>query len=163
MEDPDEPPLKISPFWTSSILQKSAQMVDMSRKQDLRKINDHFKEVYNRTNAQIDLQYEQSQNSESAVRNVMTHDQYLSLKNENHWEIAWQIFDQVNCKNDTNQLIDLHCLDVEEGVAITKQKIYDLATIVSKDKRSPKVLMVVCSSVQYTPNNCIRAMVKNEL
>ena len=52
---------------------------------------------------------------------------------------------------------------MEEGVAITKQKIYDLATIVSKDKRSPKVLMIVCSSVQYTPNNTIRAMVQNEL
>ena len=35
-------------------------------------------------------------------------------------------FAQVNQYNDTEQIIDLSCLDTQDAQAITKQKIYDL-------------------------------------
>ena len=40
--------------------------------------------------------------------------------------VAWMVFAQVNQDNNTEQLIDLSCLETEDAQAITKQKIYDL-------------------------------------
>ena len=37
------------------------------------------------------------------------------------------IFAHVNQNNNTEQIIDLSCLDTQDAQAITKQKIYDLA------------------------------------
>lgn len=64
-------------------------------------------------------------------------EQYLKLKDESRWEIAWQIFDDVNKELGANKRlqdfwpffeeIDLHCLDIEEAQAITKQKIFECA------------------------------------
>lgn len=42
-------------------------------------------------------------------------------------DVAWQIFDEVNYKNDTYQHIDLSCLDVDDAIKIAKFKIIDLA------------------------------------
>jgi len=67
----------------------------------------------------------QSQNS----RNYISNEQYILLKNEARWDIAWQIFDDVNKKvQDRKQYfrwpvldeIDLNCLDQQEALAICK-------------------------------------------
>ena len=36
------------------------------------------------------------------------------------FDIAWQIFDEVNKNNDQDQIIDLNCLEIEDAMAITK-------------------------------------------
>ena len=40
--------------------------------------------------------------------------------------VAWMVFAQVNQDNNTEQLIDLSCLETQDAQAITKQKIYDM-------------------------------------
>ena len=52
------------------------------------------------------------------------------------FDVAWQIFDDVNYQNDTHQHIDLSCLDHPDALAITKQKIFDLAIVAAKRSRS---------------------------
>ena len=36
------------------------------------------------------------------------------------WDVAWQIFDHVNENNDVMKNIDLHCIDINEAISITK-------------------------------------------
>lgn len=36
------------------------------------------------------------------------------------FDVAWQIFDEVNAKNDTFKYIDLSCLDYEDAQTIAK-------------------------------------------
>ena len=51
-------------------------------------------------------------------------------KKEIHWQVAMDIFEEVNlCKNQQS-CIDLNCQPVPAAIAITKQKIYDLAEAV---------------------------------
>ena len=57
----------------------------------------------------------------------LTWNEFQQAKEDIHWDVAWQIFDEVNIKNDTNKVIDLHCLQVDDATAICKQIIYDLA------------------------------------
>ena len=35
-------------------------------------------------------------------------------------DVAWKIFEEINCINDTLKHIDLGCLDYEDAMAITK-------------------------------------------
>lgn len=103
-----------------------------------------------------------------------------------NFDTAWQIFDQVNEENDTEQIIDLNCLDISDGEAITKQKIYDLAKMIREQGPSNKgnghsfvgfqndlVLCVVCSDDHFIQmktqsgsaplKNAILECVRNEL
>ena len=48
------------------------------------------------------------------------------------FDVAWQIFDEINTLNDTDKHIDLSCLDYTDAIAITKQKIFELARDVSQ-------------------------------
>lgn len=43
------------------------------------------------------------------------------------WDVAWRIFDHVNENNDTDNVIDLNCLDINEAQNITKQCIIEVA------------------------------------
>ena len=43
------------------------------------------------------------------------------------WDVAWQVFDEVNENNDITKHIDLNCLDINEAVNITKQQILQIA------------------------------------
>ena len=52
------------------------------------------------------------------------------------FDVAWKIFDEINEPNETYKHIDLSCLDFNDALAITKQKIYDLAKFVAM--RNPK-------------------------
>ena len=51
-------------------------------------------------------------------------------------DVAWKIFEEINQINDQLKHIDLGCLDYEDAMAITKQKIYDLARHIAV--RNPK-------------------------
>jgi hypothetical protein len=50
----------------------------------------------------------------------MTIEQYQEAKQEIHWDVAWQIFDEVNQDLDTVKHIDLNCLSHDDALAITK-------------------------------------------
>lgn len=50
----------------------------------------------------------------------LTWNEFQQAKEDIHWDVAWQIFDEVNMKNDTNKVIDLHCLQVDDATAICK-------------------------------------------
>lgn len=39
----------------------------------------------------------------------MSEDQYEDAKQEIHWDVAWQVFDEVNDAKDTERYIDLNC------------------------------------------------------
>lgn len=51
------------------------------------------------------------------------------MKQQINYDIAWQIFDEVNQSYDTDKYIDLNCLELSDAKAITKQKIYDVALL----------------------------------
>lgn len=53
--------------------------------------------------------------------------QYQEMKIRIEWDIAWRIFDHVNENNDTINVIDLNCLDINEASNITKQCIIEVA------------------------------------
>lgn len=51
----------------------------------------------------------------------MSLEDYEQEKITIEWDVAWQIFDEVNENNDITKHIDLNCLDINEAVNITKQ------------------------------------------
>lgn len=67
------------------------------------------------------------------------------------FDVAWQIFDDVNANNDTQQHIELSCLDYEDAIIIAKQKIYELAKFASiksyqtTSSPTPFVLNIKCA------------------
>jgi hypothetical protein len=50
----------------------------------------------------------------------MTQDQFEEAKQELFWDIAWQIFDEVNQFHDTDMHINLFGLSLDEATPITK-------------------------------------------
>jgi len=75
----------------------------------------------------LNMEYKASQRYRDAGAEAMTESQYKEQKQEIHWDIAWQIFDEVNEFVDVNRYIDLNCLDPDDALAITKQKVFDVA------------------------------------
>ena len=63
------------------------------------------------------------------------------------FDVAWKIFDEINEANETYKHIDLSCLDYNDALAITKQKIYDLAKFVAI--QNPK------TEIDQTNNNYV--------
>ena len=61
--------------------------------------------------------------------NQINHEQFEEARQELHWDIAWEIFDEINKFNDTEKHINLACLSVEDAIPITKQKIYEVAQL----------------------------------
>ena len=74
----------------------------------------------------------------------MTTEQYQEAKQEIHWDVAWQIFDEVNSDLDTVKHIDLNCLSHDDALAITKQKIYDTAQIALNSPNKDFIMHVQC-------------------
>ena len=123
----------------------------------------------------LDVEYENSQRYKDAGAEVMSQQQYEDARQEIHWDIAWQIFDECNEFNDTEQHVDLNCLEVDDAIAITKQKIFDLATIAQKEfPRRNHILNILCSddmmikipdnySRKTVIKNVIHDMIQNEL
>jgi len=62
----------------------------------------------------------------------LTLDQLKEMRIRIEWDIAWQIFDKVNEKNDILKNIDLNCLDVNEAIYIMKEQIRETAKELSQ-------------------------------
>ena len=105
----------------------------------------------------------------------MSPQQYQEARQEIHWDIAWQVFDEVNEYNDVEKFIDLNCIEVEEAIAICKQKLFDVAQQVRKQYQGQdQVLNILCSELHMENvideydgmqkiQNQILDMVQNEL
>jgi uncharacterized protein YjaG (DUF416 family) len=50
----------------------------------------------------------------------MSQDELFDRKQEIHWDVAWQIFDEVNHLNDLDRFIDLGALPLNDALAIAK-------------------------------------------
>lgn len=72
-----------------------------------------------------------------------------------NYDIAWQIFDEVNESNNTFEIIDLNCLDLLDAQAITKQKLYELSLAMREKENESfikvpdKILCIVCSNEHF--------------
>lgn len=77
---------------------------------------------------EVDKEFQASKYRPNADEKI-TFEQYQEMKQQINYDIAWQIFDEVNQNNDPDKLIDLNCLDLADAKAITKQKIYDVALL----------------------------------
>ena len=84
------------------------------------------------------------------------------MLDDQRWDVAWKIFDEINADLGQNQTIqlkniwgkvdefDLHCLDIEEAIAITKQKICDLAEeLSSKSPEETSILALLCAKDHF--------------
>ena len=83
---------------------------------------------------------------------------YNDRKQEVRWEIAWQLFDEVNEGQglDTQFEIDLNELDVDEAQAICKQVVYDVAEQAKKEctqlnlpQSRDHVLAILCADSHF--------------
>ena len=98
----------------------------------------------------------------------MSYEQYQETKQEAHWDIAWQIFDEVNEHLDQTKRIDLNCLDTQDAIAIAKQKIYDTA-MVAQQRPDFMILNILTSDAQSVlqgnnrVKNLMLEMIKDEL
>ena len=95
------------------------------------------------------------------------------------FEVAWQIFDEINEENNQFKHIDLSCLDFDDAIAITKQKIFDLANEAHQNWKSGQsvnmnyIYNIKCADdhliniedhLGRAPlKNCILEMIKHEL
>ena len=88
------------------------------------------------------------------------------------FDVAWQIFDEINTENDSMKHIDLSCLDYTDAIAITKQKIFELARsatlkpmdLVLNIKCAEDHLITIEDEYGRSPlKNCIYEMVKTDL
>lgn len=64
----------------------------------------------------LDREFQDSYQSDQP----MSEDQYEEAKQEIHWDVAWQIFDEINDAKDTERYIDLHCQSTDDAIAICK-------------------------------------------
>ena len=67
----------------------------------------------------MDKEYQASKYKTNAEEKI-TFEQYQEMKQQINYDIAWQIFDEVNQSNDPDKYIDLNCLDLADAKAITK-------------------------------------------
>ena len=81
---------------------------------------------------QAEQLFQQSQRLRPEER--ISQKQYQEMKIRIEWDVAWRIFDHVNENNDTNNVIDLNCLDINEAQNITKQCIIEVAQKIFQGK-----------------------------
>lgn len=71
----------------------------------------------------LDMQLDQN-NPENFKQTANFQNQYRyqleMIRQRIKFDVAWQIFDEVNADNDTQKHIDLSCLDYEDAIIITK-------------------------------------------
>ena len=76
---------------------------------------------------EVDKEYQNCRykNNEEKI----TFEQFQEMKQQINYDIAWQIFDEVNANVDVDRYVDLNCLDLIDAKATTKQKVYDCAVL----------------------------------
>lgn len=103
----------------------------------------------------------------------------MQMANERiKFEIAWEIFEEVNEVNDVLKHIDLSCLDYMDAISIAKQKIFDLAShaqqeYLSKGVSFHYILNIKCADDHLVNiqdefgraplKNCVLEMIRKEL
>ena len=85
-----------------------------------------YEEIRAQLQQEANREYYNSKNSPNEEDRI-SYDQFQEMLQQINYDVAWQIFDEVNEYNDVEQIVDLNCLDIMDAQAITKQKIYDLA------------------------------------
>lgn len=145
-----------------------------------KKYNVVFDQLMKKGKARLDQQFTNRHNSRQFTESANFQNQYRfqmeMMRQRIKFDVAWQIFDEINDSNDTLKLCDLSCLDFEDAVVIAKQKIYDLAKYASMQSHQttePHVLNIKCAEDHLilmedefgrTPlKNCVLDMVQKEL
>ena len=93
-----------------------------------------FEQVRDQLHKEVDKEYQANRYKTNEEK--ITFEQYQEMKQQINYDIAWQIFDEVNQYNDTDKFIDLSCLNIDDAKAITKQKIYDVGLLLRENKAS---------------------------
>lgn len=141
--------------------------------QELKHKNESLIQKYENMKNQMqdDLRNEYIQRNRSGS-NKLSDEQYEGMMLQINFDIAWNIFDEVNENNDTCMLIDLSCLELIDAQAVTKQKIFELAQELAEcmqshcDQEEDKVLCVVCSEDHFykkTDSSTSSAPLKNAI
>ena len=92
-----------------------------------------------REQLQQEAQCEYQNNRNEQDPEFVSYEQYKEMLQQISYDVAWQIFDEVNEQNEVEQIIDLNCLDVMDADAIVKQKILDLGKLI-RDMQSQQRL-----------------------
>ena len=91
-----------------------------------------YEEICSNLQREVDREFQSNRKKNNEEQ--ITYEQYQEMKQQINYDIAWQIFDEVNQSNDPDYYIDLNCLDLPDAKAITKQKIYDVA-LLARERR----------------------------
>lgn len=98
-----------------------------------------FNEISTQMHHDLELEYQNKKRyGDGCDQSIF--DAFQEAKQELHWDIAWQIFDEVNEVNETEKQIDLACLECHDAIAICKQKIYDVAQLASQEQAKTRQL-----------------------
>ena len=80
------------------------------------------------------------------------------------WDIAWQIFAEVNENNDTDKVIDLNCLDVSEAKGVARQCILDHAKqLMQRQKTASKPIPYHLFTIQCAPDHTVQMINSGQL
>ena len=90
----------------------------MEKQKQIQTIN-KYEEIRQNLQKEVDKEYQASK-YKTNVDEKITYEQYQEMKQQINYDIAWQIFDEVNQSNDPDKFIDLNCLDLADAKAITK-------------------------------------------
>lgn len=77
-----------------------------------------YEEIRESLQAEVDREYQQSRYKKNEEK--ITFEQFQEMKQQINYDIAWQIFDEVNSEHDVDRYIDLNCLDIIDAKAICK-------------------------------------------
>lgn len=91
-------------------------------------MKDKYEEVRDNLQLEVDKEYQNHRFKKNEEQ--ITFEQYQEMKQQINYDIAWQIFDEVNQNVDIDRYIDLNCLDLIDAQAITRQKIFDVASLI---------------------------------
>lgn len=70
-----------------------------------------YEDIRGQLQKEINKEYYSSMKKADPEERI-TYEQYQEMLQHINYDVAWQIFDEVNENNDTEKLIDLNCLDV---------------------------------------------------
>jgi len=101
----------------------------MQRELELDSIEQKYKKLAATMNKEIEMNYEASNDprySDAGVEPI-TLEGLTEMKTEARWDVAWQVFDEVNQGLNQEGWADLRCLNLDDALAIAKQKIFDNA------------------------------------
>ena len=97
------------------------------------RVVEKYEEVRENLQLEVDKEYQNCRYKKNEEK--ITFEQFQEMKQQINYDIAWQIFDEVNQNVDVDRYIDLNCLDLIDAKAIANQKIYDCAVLIRESKQ----------------------------